>query len=140
MLSVEWSGHSQLLKQSIFINHLSVQAQPRCRLALSLGTDGSCKAAPGQACLLSFPPRATLLSSFHNSTLGVTALFVGHGGGASCQAQWSLNPEVPSTPSGVAPRSSPSRALLAGCLARPHRHALAVAQLPGPWPPATIPS
>lgn len=46
---------------------------------------------------------------------GVIALFAGRGGGASCQAQWSLNPKVPPAPSWS---SSPARAL-AGWQAAP---------------------
>lgn len=56
-------------------------------------------------------------------------------GGASRQAQWSLNPEVASAPPGAAPRSAPSWVPLAGRPARPHRHALAAAQLPGALAP-----
>lgn len=88
---------------------------------------------PGRPAVI--PTRGTQLCSSHSSTRGATALFAGGGGGASCQAQWSLN-------SGSQHSSPGSRALaLAGGLpSKPRRHALAAAQPPGPWPPATVPS
>lgn len=53
------------------------------------------------------PPGGTWLPDSHNSTQGVAALFAGCRGGASCQAQWSLNPKVPPPPPGVAPKLLP---------------------------------
>lgn len=85
--------------------------------------------------------RGAWLSGSHSSPQGVTALFAGQRGGASCQAQWSLNPEVlpPRVEGAPAPPHSCSRALAGRLPSRPHSHALALAQLPGPGPPPPAP-
>lgn len=96
----EWSVQATVSLSTIDTHSPSIgtaSAQVQAGHVLGHGWSPPGSPQPGRPALI--PTQGTWLCSSHNSTLGVIALFVGSGGGASCRAQWSLNPKVPPTPS-----------------------------------------